>query len=591
MEKSHIAFTSETQLKHMIEAAQGLHEIDLVIENCRFLDVFQGKFQHGNVAVHRGLIVGVNDHYKAKQVYDAKGTYLVPGFIDAHVHIESSLLVPSQFERAVLPYGTTTVIWDPHEIANVKGKNGIDWALSAIENLLLDIFVMVSSCVPATSPEAHLETGGAILHSGDIAEYRKHPRVLGLAEMMNYPGLLSGESDVLRKLMDYKHLRLDGHCPGLTGKELNAYAVAGIHSCHESITLAEAKEKLMKGIHVLIREGSCAKDADALLPLLDAYTSAVVALCSDDRNPADILAEGHLSCIIKKALIKGIAAETIFRAASYAPARLYNLNDRGAIAPGYIADFVMVEPDGKAWQRGFSITAVYKTGILVDSLQLGMRGQTKVQFSSKNLHMPACTLDDIQVVAKHESGRQKVNVIGVRPKQIVTDKLQATLLVHEGLVQADITQDVLKITVLERHKNTGQRSVGFVKGFNLKEGAIATSIAHDSHNVIAIGADDQLLLSAIRHLREIDGGIVVVHANGQVESLQLPVGGLMTDMMPEEVAERIIKMKKLAKHAGCRLEEPFLQLSFLALPVIPALKITDQGLIDVETFKKISVCV
>jgi len=591
MEKSHLAYASKEQLKHMIEVAQGLGEVDLVIENVNFLDVFHGCFVQGKVAVHQGLIIGINDDYEARETIDAKGAYLVPGFIDAHVHIESSLLVPSQFERAVLPHGTTCVIWDPHEIANVKGKAGIQWALDSSENLLLDVFVTVPSCVPATSKELKLETSGAVLNADAIAEFCDHPRVVGLAEMMNFPGLLAGEEDILTKLMDYRSsCIIDGHCPSLSGKELNAYAVAGIHTCHESTTLKEAREKLMKGIYPLIREGSCAKDADALLPILNEFTSAVVGICSDDRNPLDIAHEGHLNCIINKALATGIKPEVIFRAASFAPARMYNLLDRGAIAPGYLADMVLIRPAGRHWQKGMKIEAVYKNGKVVDPLQLGMRGQAKSYFSSKNLKMPACTLDHIQIPAKDNTARQKVNVIGVRPRQIITDKLQLSLLVHEGLVQADVTQDVLKIVVLERHHNSGDHAVGFVKGFNIKQGAIATSIAHDSHNVIAVGSDDQAMLLAIRHLREIDGGIVVVHDNGSIEALSLPVAGLMTDQLPEEVAESLHRLKKLAKQIGCHLHEPFLQLSFLALPVIPSLKITDQGLIDVGEFRKVSVC-
>ncbi len=592
---SKAAYSDPKHLHAAIKAARGETRADVVIRNARFLDVFSGSFLSGDVAIFGGQIVGTMEHYEAKTIVDARGAYLVPGFIDAHTHIESSLMTPVRFQQAVLPCGTTSAIWDPHEIANVWGVEGIRWALRSSEALQLDIFVMVPSCVPSTSPELQLETSGAVLRATDIAEFREHPRVLGLAEMMNFPGLLFGDDEVLAKVDAYKNLRRDGHCPGLSGKDLNAYGVAGIHSCHESTTLDEAREKLRKGIHVLIREGSCAKDARVLLPLVDEYSSAVVGLCSDDRNPADIAAEGHISFIVDMALRSGQAPAAIFRAASFATARAYGLNDRGAIAPGYQADICLVRPrQGDDWTSGLAIDAVYKSGVQVDAAELAktaaaMSGHT-TGAARKNLHLPASQPRDFQVAAPAVvAASVQARVIGVRPGQILTDPLSATLAVNAGSVLASVEQDVLKIAVLERHHGSGRRSVAFVKGFGLRVGAIATSINHDSHNVIVVGANDAAMATAVNALRDIDGGIVVVGAQHQIESLRLPIGGLMTDVDPEVVKTSLLKLKALTRELGCTLHEPFLTLSFLALPVIPALKITDRGLVDVTQFKLVPV--
>jgi adenine deaminase len=590
-------YASPAELAARIKAARGQVPADLVIRGAKFLDVFGGGFHDGDVAVAGGVVVGVKDRYdEARELADHAGCYVVPGFIDAHVHIESSLMTPARFQEAVLPCGTTAAIWDPHEIANVKGVAGIQWALEASEGLDLDVFVMVPSCVPSTSPELALETSGAALGPADLLPFRDHPRVLGLAEMMNFPGLLHTDADVMAKLDAFSRLRRDGHCPGLGGKDLNAYGVAGIHSCHESTTLAEAREKMQKGVHVLVREGSCAKDADTLLPLLGAYSSSVLSMCSDDRNPLDIESEGHISCIVDKALRAGHAPDQVFRMASWSPARIYGLEDRGAVAPGYLADLVVVRPKKAGdWTSGVEVVAVYKRGRLVDRRRLAevaaAGGPGVAAFAGgQNLKLEAARAEHFRVASSGlADGEQSVRVIGVIPHAIVTDSLVERLEVRGGEILADPARDVLKIAVLERHHGSNRRSVGFVRGFGLRSGAIATSINHDSHNVIAVGSSDQAIAAAVSELIRIDGGIVVVTDDGRKAALPLPIGGLMTGASPAEVSVALRALKALAADAGCRLGEPFLQLSFLALPVIPALKITDRGMVDVGKFALVPV--
>lgn len=587
------SYQSPAHLAEAIKAARGQIKADLVIKNAKYLDVFGGVFAEGDVAVHHGAIVGVKDSYQGVTEVDARGKFIVPGFIDAHVHIESSLMTPARFQEAVLPCGTTTVMWDPHEIANVKGVEGIQWAVDSSRHLIkdkfaLDIFVMVPSCVPSTSPEAGLESAGAVLHAKDLRVFAGDDRVLGLAEMMNFPGLLAGDGDIMQKLQDFSAKKRDGHCPGLTGKDLNAYGVAGIHSCHESTTIPEAKEKLGKGIHVLIREGSCAKDADELLPILNQRTAPVLAFCSDDRNPADIADEGHIDCIVNKALRAGHAPEEVFRAASFGPARAYGLEDRGAIAPGYLADFVVVEALDH-WRGGCRIVDVYKRGEKVDRATLAAVKDPPVKFSgAKNMNLKPVKPADFRVASAAKDS-QKCRVIGVRPHQIITDALTLDLPVSAGAILADAAHDVLKIAVFERHHGTGLRSVAFVKGFGIRSGAIATSINHDSHNAIVVGSSDDMMAAAVNRLIEIDGGIVVATPDGKFVEMPLPLGGLMTSQPPSEVGQILRKLKAGAKSIGCVLDEPFLQLSFLALPVIPTLKITDRGLVDVTRFAIVPV--
>lgn len=602
--------TTAARLATRIAVAVGERPADLVIKNAQILDVFTGTFFSGDVAFADGIVVGTQETYEGKCELDAQGMFVVPGFIDAHVHIESCLMTPIRFQECVLPRGTTTALWDPHEIANVLGREGVRWALDCADRTLIDIFVLLPSCVPAT----HLETSGAGLEAADLAIFKNHPKVLGLAEVMNVPGVLHTDPGLTAKLELFAGSIRDGHAPLLRGRALNCYLCAGIQGCHESSDLEEAREKLRKGMHVLIREGSCAKNAHDLLPLIDAYTSATVALCSDDRNPADIRTEGHIDFIINTGLKAGLEPAQIFRSASFAAARAYGLLDRGVLAPGYLGDAVVVRQRQTGdWLQGFDVVHVIKSGKRVDPVQLTAiavsecgKGRPQGKAQNINLRMPSLADMRIQVALPQgfEPGTTReakdastspdsalCRVIGVMPGQILTRALLETLPIQEGCIEASPSQDVLKIGVFERHHASGNKGLGFVKGFGLREGALASSIGHDSHNIVAIGATDKALLAAIEAIVALDGGIVVVDASGQVQAkLALPIAGLMTDAPPEEVASAISALKFQARALGCLLDEPFLLMSFLALPVIPELKITDLGLVDVESFSLVSVC-
>lgn len=580
--------SNPAKLKRRTQAALGAEKADLVVKGAQVLDVFSGQFFSGDVAVADGVVVGTQEEYEASEVIAGDGLFVVPGFIDSHVHIESCLMTPARFQECVLPRGTTTALWDPHEITNVLGVEGIQWALDSSHGLDLEIFVLLPSCVPAT----HLETSGANLNAAALWQFAGHPRVLGLAEVMNFPGVLHGDAGVWEKLSTFAGSIRDGHAPQLRGRELNCYLCAGIQACHESTDLDEAKEKMRKGMHVLIREGSCAKDAQALLPLLDPYTSALVAMCSDDRNPADIEQEGHIDYIVNRGLSLGIAPEIVFRSASFAAARAYGLYDRGVVAPGYVADFVIIKQKEKGnWKAGFSIVNVIKSGKKVDAARLSqvasdLSKKEQKNRQRKNINLGEYSKKSFEVTAPKARENINCRVIGVIPNQILTEDLSVTLKITDGKIESDLKDDVLKISVLERHFATGNVSTAFVKGFQLKHGAIGASIGHDSHNLVVVGTSDDAMLEVVNALKNMDGGIVVLGGDNKVKaSLRLPIGGLMTDAPPQEVSRELKALKAAAKEIGCQLHEPFLQMSFLALPVIPNLKITDKGLVDVNRFE------
>ena len=557
------------RLQRRLRAARGIDPCDLVIQNVRFLDVFSCAFVLGDIAIADGTIVGIEPGLSGKRTIDAKGAHVVPGFIDAHVHLESSLCVPESFQRSVLPLGTTTAICDPHELANVLGIPGIQYFLDASRRLALDLRVMVSSCVPATDMETN---GAGILDMHALSPLLGDDRALGLAEVMNVPGVLNGDPLVLDKLALFDGRPLDGHAPLVTGQALSAYACAGISSCHESSDLGEAREKLRKGISVWIREGSVAKDLDALAPLLDLASSTSVGFCTDDRNPLDIAREGHVDHLLRRAIAKGIAPEVVYRAASWSPARHYGLAGVsknglrvGAIAPGYRADLVILDDVNSC-----AIRDVVMNGAVVRELDLPSA--------------PAITPENtiravIPEAADLEGPTGTVHVIGVREGRILTDR---HVLAHDA-------PGVRRLSVLERHGKKSPPANGYALGFGDITGAIASSVGHDSHNLIVVGQATSDMRTALACLAEVGGGFAVVKGGQVLARLPLPLGGLMSLASPDVIAKALEELHRASRAIGCTLPEPFLQLAFLSLPVIPSLKLTDRGLVDVDAFRIIDV--
>ncbi len=554
---------TQAQIQRRVEAAQGKVPCDLLLRDVTYLDVFSCAWRKGDVAVLDGTVVALDPGLKAKREIDGKGKWLVPGFIDAHVHVESSMLVPSNFAHAVLPRGTTTAICDPHELANVQGVSGIEYFLNAAEKLPLDLRVMLSSCVPAT----HLETnGGGAISAADLKKLTGRIKALGLAEMMNVPGVLFADPKVLAKLEAFSDSIIDGHCPLVSGKALSAYAAAGVRSCHESTRLDEAQEKLTKGISVWIREGSVAKDLEALQPLLTLATSTSVGFCTDDRNPLDIASEGHVDHLVRGAIKKGTSVEVAYRAASWSVARHYGLKSKGAIAPGYEADMILLS-DAKS----VSLNRVFRAGVPADELVFPAADKASAGTSIR-AKVPE---------AKDLVGPQgRVHVIGVEPGKILTTR---HVLNHDA-------KGVARLTVLERYgrgtKPANAYAIGFGESFR---GAIASSVGHDSHNLIVVGSNPEDMRSALAALIECGGGYAVARNGSVVAKLPLPFGGLMSYESEGALVKQITRMREASREVGCALAEPFLQLAFLSLPVIPSLKLTDQGLVDVDKFQFIDV--
>ena len=557
----------------MIELARGDKKVDLVLKNARLINVFSGDIHLTNVAVHQDRIIGMGD-YQAKEQVDLKGKYLAPGFIDGHVHLESSMVTPAEFTRAVVPLGTTSVIIDPHEIANVMGLEGIRYMLEASQRLPLDVYIMLPSCVPST----HMETSGAELTSYDLSLLLGNERVLGLAEMMNFPGVISGDKQVLDKIRIVRGKRIDGHAPGLGGKGLCAYIGAGIRSDHECTTLEEAKEKLRLGMYIMVRQGTAARNLEDLLPLINSENSRNCFFVTDDRHPQDLLEEGHINFLVKKAVKLGLDPIKAIQMATINTAEYFRLADVGGIGPGYRADMVVLKD-----LENFEVEKVFKRGRLVAQNGKILPGKIKKERvtirSSMNVDWMGLKGFDIPV----QEG--KVLVIEAVPGQIVTKKLIVSPRVEKGRVVADIKRDILKLAVVERHMASGNVGIGLVKGFGLKKGALASSVAHDSHNIVIIGTNDEDMMTAAIEVVRMKGGQVVVKEDEVIASLPLPLAGLMTDSSLEETEDKVKQLNRAATDLGCRLRNPFMTLSFLALPVIPELKLTDKGLVDVEKFQ------
>lgn len=568
------------ELENLIPAAKGDVPADFLFTNANIINVFSGEIIAGHIAVSNGYIVGIGD-YPAEKTVDLKKRYVAPGFIDAHVHIESSMASPAEFAKAVVCRGTTTVVADPHEIANVLGADGIDYMLAASENLPVNVFFTMPSCVPATA----METGGAVLGPEDVRRYLNHERIVGLAEMMNFPGVIFRDPGVLAKITAAKMAGkpVDGHSPGLAGKDLNAYVAAGIESDHECTDTSEALEKLRLGMHIMIREGTGAKNLDDLLPVVNANTARRIMWCTDDRHPHDICTEGHIDFMIRKAVAAGIDPVTAISMGTLNPAQYFGLNRLGAIAPGRRADLVVFSDLEKPF-----IEAVYTAGKLA-----AVDGRITPDFDfPRTLECPSrmkVRLDamDLEIPAEGK----KIRVMALVPRQILTGQKTAAARIENGLAVSDPSRDILKIAVIERHTGTGNIGKGFVSGFGLQKGAIAGSVAHDSHNIIVAGASDADMLAAVRRIIENNGGLAVAEGGNILAELPLPIAGLMSDSPLETVRNRVDALIHAARDLGAIVPDPFMILSFLALPVIPELKLTDRGLFDVNRFQHVSLFV
>lgn len=553
--------------QHMIAVANGECKADLVLKNASYVNVFSNEVCQGDIAVAGGLVVGMGQYNGIEEI-DVSGKVVVPGFIDAHIHLESSLVNPTSFAKAVIPHGTTTVITDPHEIANVCGTDGIDYMIDASNGLPVDIHFMLPSCVPSMP----FEESGAALGWRDINAYFDHPRVLGLAEMMNYPGIISGHRETIEKIVvsQAHHKKIDGHAPGLSGHALDAYISAGVYSDHECDTAENALEKLRKGQFIMIREGTAAQNLEGLMPLLKQQYADRIMFCTDDKHPADLLEKGHIDYICRKAVALGADPILAVRAATYNAARYFLLNNKGAIAPGYLADFVVMDD-----LQSFNVQQVikrghlvYDNGLVVDVQEPEIDPWIKERVYNA-VHMPEVNAEQLAMQGSYP-------VIGLQKESIVTT--------NDGLADTiDVENDILKIAVAERHHNTGHIGLSYVHGYGLKSGAVATTIAHDSHNLIACGTNDADMVLAMNHVRAMKGGIVVVDQGKVLAALPLSIGGLFSDRPLEEVDHLLEECKAAAYTRGVTPGvDPFMTLSFASLPVIPFLRLTTLGVFDTE---------
>ncbi len=561
-------------LKEKIRIASGDGMADLLIKNGRVVDVFSGQIEKKDVAVFGGMIIGFGD-YQAREVIDVKGDLLCPGLIDGHVHIESSMVTLPEFARAVLPNGTTSVVIDPHEIANVLGQEGIHFMAESAKGILLNVFIMVPSCVPAT----HMETSGAILKAVDLKPLLKESWAIGLGEMMNFPGVIFRNPEVLKKIETAKGKRIDGHAPMLSGKGLYAYLTAGIRSDHECTTPKEAKEKLKNGMRIMIREGTTARNLRSLIPLVDPKNSRRFFFVTDDRHPRELLEEGHIDSMVRQAIRWGLDPILAIQMATLNATEYFRLDDLGAIAPGYRADIVSFDHLGR-----FQVKKVFKDGKLVAENgnvlfpPVRQRKNPKLMESVriKPLKKDALLLRSNQSAAK---------IIQLIPDQIVTKKVMKRVLLRDGVAHPNVKEDILKIVVVERHKATGNIGIGFVQGFGLKKGAIGSSVAHDSHNIVLVGTNDPDMLKAVDIIESMKGGLAAISDGKVLASLPLPIAGLMSEASVVQVNLRLEALHRAAKALGCKIPDPFMTLSFLSLSVIPELKLTDKGLVDVNQFK------
>jgi adenine deaminase len=571
--------TKRSRVRRRIDLAAGRDKVELVLKNAKIVNVFNHKIIEGDLAIDSGKIIGIGS-YTGIQEIDMEGKYIAPGLIDSHEHLESAMVTPAQMSRVVVPRGTTTIIADPHEIANVCGIKGIEFMMASAEHTPLNVFFMLPSCVPATE----FETSGANLKAEDLEPLISRKNVLGLGELMDFPGVIHGRSDIIDKMMISQDKIIDGHGPVISGKELNAYMISGVKTDHECSSLQEMEERLDRGMYIAIREGSAARNLKSLIQGVNQNNSRRMTLCTDDKNPEDILKEGHIDFNVRKAIQLGTDPITAIQMATINTAECYKLRDIGGIAPGYDADLIILDN-----LRDFNVLEVYKKGKKVAEKGLALFDveETDTKDVVETVNMKPVTIEDLQIKLETDI----VRVISVLPFSLVTESnIRKVNINKDGHFEKHKYIDIVKLAVVERHKGTGNIGLGLVENFKIENGAIATTIGHDSHNLIVIGDNDPDMIKAIEAVKKLEGGIAVVH-NGEVNSLQLRIAGLMSDQPMEYVAHRLEELLKLA-HEKLKVNEkidPFMTLSFLALPVIPDIKLTDKGLFNVLDFKFIDV--
>lgn len=564
-------------LAELISVARGDAPADLILKNARIINTFVGTIEEGNVAIYKDRIAGIGGYDNAKQTIDLKGSYLAPGLINGHTHIESSMLHPIQYAQAVVPRGTSAVVTDLHEITNVAGLDGMRFVINWARRLPLDMFFMVPSCVPAT----HMETSGAEITEDDSKKALRWRNVVGLGEMMNFPGVINGLEQVVNKILAAQGKVIDGHAPGVTNKQLNAYLAAGIRSDHESTSRKEGEEKLKRGMYLMIREGSSEKNLDELLPLVTDKTYKRCLFVVDDRNCSDLLREGDIDAVVRKAIHRGLDPVRAIQLATINSAEYFRLYDRGGIAPGYIANLITIADLSR-----LEINMVFYKGKLVarEGKTLVSAPETSAGELTDTMHIKPFTIESLKLTAKGGN----LPVIEIMPSQIITRKRIEQVKTQQGAVVPDIQADILKLVVVERHKATGNIGLGMVKGFGLKKGALASSIAHDSHNIVAVGTNDADLFTAIKEVEKLRGGLVVC-VDGKISAaLPLPIAGLLSPEPLKIVADKFENTEKTAAELGNLPPAPFALLSFVALPVIPELRLSDLGLVDVLAFKLIT---